>query len=218
MRRESCYPAPAMHHAVKRASNLWTCRWLACALGLGAAGCLGPGKPGASDAGTPLSVQIGARRAAGDNTFVPLEAGGDIHLGTLGQGGTHAELAVRCIGFGKRVFVSLALENLRDHTRLMYPATSRPQLLRCVEDPPGACDLLPIYFMTGGLAAPDAKDGLPVRVEASCRNEAGQMAETQIEGVLRADAAVKRAFGGDDPKPDAAVVAPADEDAGAAGG
>ena len=142
------------------------------------------------DAGEPsLAVEIGMRVGPRDNTFVALEPGGDIHLGTFGQGGTHAELAVRCIGFGNRAFVTLTLENLRDSTVIMHPATSRPQLLRCVEEPAGACDLLPIYFMTGGLAAPTEKDDLPVLVRASCLNEAGDQATTSIDGVLRADAA-----------------------------
>lgn len=170
------------------------------------------------DAGSEpaLAVQIGMRRGPRDNSFVRLEPGGDIRLGTFGQGGTHAELAVRCIGFGNRVFVSLTLENLRDGTVIAHPPTSRPQLLRCVEDPPGACDLLPIYFMTGGLAEPAEKDGLPVRVSASCLNEAGDQAAAQIEGVLRADeraAAVGRRDAGREPADEDAGPGP-DEDAG----
>jgi hypothetical protein len=141
------------------------------------------------DAGEPaLAVQIGMRVGPRDNTFLPLESGDDIRLGTFGQGGTHAELAVRCIGFGNRAFITLTLENLRDSTVIMHPPTSRPQLLRCVEEPAGACDYLPIYFMTGGLALPTEKDGLPVLVRATCLNEAGDQASTSVNGVLRADA------------------------------
>jgi hypothetical protein len=169
------------------------------------------------DAGEPeLAVQIGMRRDARDNTFVPLEPGGDIHLGTFGQGGTHAELAVRCIGFGNRAFVNLTLENLRDGTVIMHPPSSRPKLLRCVEEPAGACDDLPIYFMTGGLAEPAEKDNLPVLVRASCLNEAGDQATTSIEGVLRADekaAAVGRPVDGGGG--DAGAGEGGDEDAGA---
>lgn len=172
----------------------------------------------APDAGEPaLAVQIGMRRDARDNTFVALEPGGDIHMGTFGQGGTHAELAVRCIGLGNRAFVTVTLENLRDSTVIMHPPTSRPQLLRCVPDPVGACDLLPIYFMTGGLATPPEKDGLPVLVRATCLNEAGDQATTSIDGVLRADeeaAAVGRQDGGPDAEDGGA---PLDEDAGAPG-
>ena len=160
------------------------------------------------DAGEPrLSVQIGMRVSPKDNTFVPLEPGGDIRLGTFGQGGTHAELAVRCIGFGNRAFITLTLENLRDGTVIMFPPTSRPTLLRCVKEPVGACDYVPIYFMTGGLAAPTEKDALPVLVRAACLNEEGQQATTSIDGVLRADA--KAALVGREP--DGGM----DEDAGA---
>src|SRR5688572_6848809 len=148
---------------------------------------------GAPDAGEPaLAVEIGMRASPRDNAFVALEPGGDIHLGTFGQGGTHAELAVRCIGFGNRAFITLTLENLRDGTVIMNPPTSRPQLLRCVPEPRGACDQVPIYFMTGGLAEPADKDGLPVLVRASCLNEGGDQAATSIDGVLRADEAAKR--------------------------
>jgi hypothetical protein len=170
------------------------------------------------DAGEPepeLEVRIGMRRDARDNTFVPLDPGGDIHLGTFGQGGTHAELAVRCIGFGNRAFVTLTLENLRDGTVIMHPPTSRPQLLRCVEEPKGACDLLPIYFMTGGLAEPAEKDDLPVLVRASCLNEAGDQATASIDGVLRADE--KAAAVGTEVDAGGGDAGAADEDAGATG-
>jgi hypothetical protein len=114
---------------------------------------------------------------------------------------------VRCIGFGNRAFVTLTLENLRDGAVILHPPTSRPQLLRCVEEPAGACDLLPIYFMTGGLAKPEDKDDLPVLVRASCLNEAGDQATTSIDGVLRADAAAaqvgRELDGGADPDVDA---------------
>jgi len=168
----------------------------------------------APDAGSEprLAVQIGMRVGPRDNTFVALEPGGDIRLGTFGQGGTHAELAVRCIGFGNRAFITLTLENLRDGTVIMYPPTSRPTLLRCVEEPAGACDYLPIYFMTGGLAPPTEKDGLPVLVRATCLNEAGEQGSTSIDGVLRADAEAARVGR----EPDAgAADGGLDEDAGA---
>lgn len=173
------------------------------------------------DAGEPaLAVQIGMRRGPGDNTFVPLEPGGDIALGTFGQGGTHADLAVRCIGFGNRAFITLTLENLRDGTVIMFPPTSRPTLLRCVKEPAGACDYVPIYFMTGGLAEPTEKDGLPVLARASCLNEAGDQASTSVEGVLRADAKAAQvgrepdAGPGDGGRLDGAIDGAVDEDAG----
>jgi hypothetical protein len=49
------------------------------------------------------------------------------------------------------------------------------------------CDLIPLHVLTGGLADPDDKDGLPVRVTATVRNEAGFMNSTTIDGVLRLD-------------------------------
>ncbi|HMI93280.1 MAG TPA: hypothetical protein VK509_18040 [Polyangiales bacterium] len=138
----------------------------------------GPAKP-------RLTVEIGTPSPKGDLGFVALEEGGDIPLNTFGQGGTHAELAVRAIGFGNKAFVDLTLENLDSGATVGSLPSSRPQLLICRETPKGACDMLPFYVMTGGLAEPSQKDGLRIRVIADVHTEDGEEASTSREGVLR---------------------------------
>ena len=136
---------------------------------------------------TRLEVEIGTPDPSGNLDFVPLEDGGDISLGTFGQGGTHAVLAVRCLGFGNKAFVNVTLENLGSGATVSTLPSSRPQLLVCREQPKGACDMLPIYVMTGGLADPSEKDGLRIRVTADVHTEAGDEASGSREGVLRKD-------------------------------
>jgi hypothetical protein len=156
-----------------------------------AAGCSsGKGKPGSGtgthDAGPGAPrVEIGIPDANLD--FVPLQPGGDVPLETFGQGGTHATVAVRCIGLGQRAFVDVTVENLDSDSgaEVMTVPSTRPQLLLCRDMAMHVCDLLPIHVMTGGLADPDKKDGLPVRITAAVHNEAGQMASGSQDGVLR---------------------------------
>jgi hypothetical protein len=146
--------------------------------------------PDASDSSKPmakLAVEVGTPDPSGNLDFVPLEDGGDIALGTFGQGGTHAVLAVRCLGFGNKAFVDVTLENLDSGATVSTLPSSRPQLLVCREQPKGACDMLPIYVMTGGLADPSEKDGLRIRVIADVHSEAGDEASGSREGVLRKD-------------------------------
>lgn len=140
------------------------------------------------DSGRPeprFAVEIGTPSPRGDLGFVTLEKGGDVALDTFGQGGTHAELAVRAIGFGNRAFVDVTLENLSTGATVATLPSSRPQLLICREQPEGACDYMPIYVMTGGLAEPSEKDGLRIRVIADVRGEGGDEASASRECVLR---------------------------------
>jgi hypothetical protein len=134
---------------------------------------------------TKLSAEIGTPDPSGNLDFVPLDDGGDIELGTFGQGGTHAILAVRCVGFGNKAFVVVTLENLTSGAMVSTLPSSRPQLLICRDTPKGACDMLPINVMTGGLAAPEEKDGLRIRVTAKVRGEKSGEATATSEGVLR---------------------------------
>jgi hypothetical protein len=146
----------------------------------------GQGDKPVPDAGPPmLAVEIGTPDPSGNLDFVPLEDGADIPLGTFGQGGTHAELAVRCIGFGNKAFVDVTLENLSSGAMVSTLPSSRPQLLVCREQPSNACDMLPLYVMTGGLADPSEKDGLRIRVTATVRGVDGEEASGSREGVLR---------------------------------
>jgi hypothetical protein len=166
--------------------------WIPVLLALwGAAGCAAePAKssPPRKDAGTgKVEVQIGTPDPTTGLDFVKLMPGGDIALETFGQGGTHATVAVRCIGFGSKAFVDVALENLDSDSgaQVMTVPSVRPQLLLCRDMNMQVCDLLPIHVMTGGLADPDKKDGLPVRVTATVHNDAGLMASASQDGVLR---------------------------------
>jgi hypothetical protein len=143
---------------------------------------------GGRDSGPPkprFAAEIGTPSPVGNLDFVPLEDGGDIALNTFGQGGTHAELAVRALGFGNKAFIDVVLENLDSGARVGTLPSSRPQLLICREEPKEACDYLPIFVMTGGLAEPSKKDGLRIRVIATVRNMDGDEAVADREGVLR---------------------------------
>jgi hypothetical protein len=137
------------------------------------------------DAGSceELSVEIGLRDE--QLRFHALEPGGDIPLETFGQGGTHATLAIRTRGFGKLAFVDVELENLTTGDTAATVPSSRPQLLLCRDARQCVCDLLPLHVMTGGLAEPDQKDGLRIRVTAEVSTEDGLTAVGSQEGVLR---------------------------------
>jgi len=137
------------------------------------------------DAGSGAQVVIGTPSEDGRLGFVPLEVGGDIPLDTFGQGGTHATLAVRCIGFGNKAWVDVTIDNVADGASVFTFPMTRPQLLVCRDDERNVCDQLPIHVMTGGLADPSEKDGLRVRVTATVRNEAGERGSASIEAVLR---------------------------------
>lgn len=176
----------------------WVAVWLGLA-GCGDADCgVGSGGPGdggpvadadaGQDAGMPVAseVIIGIPGDPDGLEFVPLAAGGDIALETFGQGGTHAELAVRAVGFGRRAYIVVTLENLASGATVMSPEPVRPQLLLCRDEADTTCDLIPFLVLTGGLADPSEKDGLRVLVTAEARNDDGVEASASIEGVLRA--------------------------------
>ena len=137
-----------------------------------------------TDAGG-LQVLIGTPDPDTGIDFVELQPGGDIPLETFGQGGTHASLAIRCIGFGNQAFVDVAVENPAEGTRVTTVPSIRAQLLACDPDDPRICDDVPVHVMTGGLADPDKKDGLSVRVVAVVHTTSGQTATGMQDGVLR---------------------------------
>ena len=148
---------------------------------------LGRADSGAHDAGKALAraVEIGTPDPKTGLDFVPLMQGGDIALETFGQGGTHATVAIRCIGFGSRAFVDVVVENIGTGDQVMTVPSVRPQLLLCRDKAMQICDLLPVHVMTGGLADPTQKDGLEVRVTGTVHDDAGHMASASQEGVLR---------------------------------
>lgn len=188
-------------HALRaaRARDVIGAGCLASALALGACGdstCGSDDQDGAIDVGRDAGrdadmavepeVIIGHPGDPDSLAFVPLKAGGNIALETFGQGGTHAEMAVRTIGFGKRAYIVVTLENLVSGETVMTPEPVRPQLLLCRDETDTTCDLIPFLVLTAGLADPSEKDGLHVLVTAEARNDDGAEARASVDGVLRA--------------------------------
>ena len=168
-------------------------RLLVCWAALWALGCHDPSgqlqvpTPDASWEDSALgdpSVEIGVPDKITGLGFVSLKDGGDVPLQSFGQGGTHASLAIRCVNFGKRAFVDVTIENLDTGDTITSPEATYPMLLLCRDGGPN-CDLIPLFVPTGGLAEPDEKDNLPIRITAEVRNTDGQTASTTAEGVLR---------------------------------
>lgn len=137
-------------------------------------------QPSAAD-DPSVSVEIGIPVGSNTLNFVPLEPGNEIFLQTFGQGGTHALLAVRCIGFGEEAFVTAWLTHLPSGQRASL-STPTSQLLSCADEL--ACDLMPILIMTGGFGEITALDGTRVEAGGRCRSESGTQAEAVREGVL----------------------------------
>ena len=154
-------------------------RAIALLVSLVMAGCYG----GGGGEGVPL-VEIGTPNDALE--FLPLESGGDVPLETFGQGGTHMRIAIRSNGFGKRAFVDVEVENLETGDMVMTPPSSSPALLLCRDEAEYTCDLIPLFVLTGGLADPEDKDGLHVRIRARVHVEDGLEGKTAIDAYLRA--------------------------------
>lgn len=133
----------------------------------------------------PAVVRVEIGIPAGDDglEFAPLSPGGELRLESFGQGGMHVLLAVRCIGFGNRAFVGLAITNLTTGVQVTSPPPVRPQLLLCRDQ--DVCDLVPLLAVVSGIADPGVdRNGLHVEVEADVRNEAGLSASASVEAVL----------------------------------
>jgi hypothetical protein len=147
-------------------------------------GVAGAGTAGAAGAApTIASVEIGVPGGMDGLDFVPLEDGAELRLQTFGQGGTHLIVAVRCLGFGSRAFVSAKLTNLRSGAEVAEPEPARPQLLFCSDE--GVCDLVPYLVHASGLTQTDEeKEGLPVELMAEVRSETGASAQASREVVL----------------------------------
>jgi hypothetical protein len=129
------------------------------------------------------SVELGT--PAGDDGlgFAPLMDGAELRLQTFGQGGTHVLIAVRCLGFDKRAFVSATLTNSITGVVVEEPAPARPQLLYCHDE--GVCDLVPYLVHASGLTKTDEeKNGLLVRLTTQVHTDAGVMAEASLDAVL----------------------------------
>jgi hypothetical protein len=161
------------------------CPWrLALALGLALAGCgsSGDGEDTPSDA---IWADVGLPGGADGLEFVPLEPGGPVPLQTFGQGGTHALLAVRTNGLGKRAFVAVSIENIATGDTVEAPAGPSPKPLLCRPEAGGVCDLLPLLVMTGGLVPPGSdRDGLAVRIHVDASNAEGSAARVERDAVL----------------------------------
>jgi hypothetical protein len=167
------------------------CALLACdgAANHGGNGGNGGGDDGGDDG--QAEVQIGTYDQD-TLDFNPLEKDGDVPLRTFGQGGTHAAIAVRCIGFGNTAFVDVDIENIDSANMdkgsvISSVKMTRPQLLLCRDDEQHVCDDLPLNVMTGGLADPGEKDGLHIRITAKVHSPKGVTAKATQDGVLRKD-------------------------------
>lgn len=137
----------------------------------GSAGSAGSAMDAGSSGGPTAEVQLGVPGGSDGLSFMPMAEGMELRLETFGQGGVHVLLGVRCIGFGSRAFVSIALKNENSGVELVAPAPARPQLLFCEGDD---CDLVPITVMAGGLTqSNDERDGLPIQISAEVHNQAG---------------------------------------------
>jgi hypothetical protein len=147
------------------------------------AGSGGTESVGAGGDGDAPTVELGV--PAGDDAlgFLALEDGAELRVQTFGQGGTHVLVAVRCIGFDKRSFVSATLRNLATGVEVEEPPPARPQLLYCHDQ--GVCDLVPYLVHVSGLTKTDAeKDGLMVRLTTQVHDDTGAIAETSLDVVL----------------------------------
>jgi hypothetical protein len=162
------------------------CRWrLALSLGLSLplAGC-GSSGDGGDPPGAAIWADVGMPGGADGLDFVHLEPGGSVPIQTFGQGGTHALLAVRTNGLGKRAFVSVSIENVATGDTVEAPAGPSPKPLLCRTEG-GPCDLLPLLVMTGGLVPPGTdRDGLVVRIQVNASNPEGNTASVEREAVL----------------------------------
>lgn len=146
------------------------------------AGACSSGQPGAGSPDLP-SVDIGLSSGPDGLDFEHLEPGGSVPLYTFGQGGTHALLAVRCRGLGDRAFVTVTITNPADGRSVSAPAGQSPRLLACSTN--GACDLLPLLVMTGGLVPPGTdREGLAVVIRADASNLDGAAASDERAAFL----------------------------------
>lgn len=132
-----------------------------------------------------VSVEVGTPEGTSILAFVPLQDQDPIYLHTFGQGGTHALLAVRCIGFGERAYVTAWLMNVDTGQRASL-TTPALQPLAC-DDEGRDCDLMPILMMTGGFGDPETLEGLKVQAGGRCRSEGGVEAESTHLGLLNTE-------------------------------
>jgi hypothetical protein len=132
-----------------------------------------------------VSVDLGLSGGPDGLQFEHLEPGGSVPLYTFGQGGTHALLAVRCMGLGERACVAITISNPADGRSVSAPAGQSPRLLACDAD--GSCDLLPLLVMTGGLVPPGTdRDGLAVVIRADASNLEGVATSVERDAFLSA--------------------------------
>ncbi len=161
---------------------------LAALAGCSEASSAAPGPPAANagaagEAALVAQVELGVPDGDDGLGFKPVEDGAELRVQTFGQGGTHVLLAVRCVGFDKRAFISAKLLNLLTGVEVAEPPPARPQLLYCHDE--GVCDLVPYLAHTSGLTETDQeKDGLAVRVTVEAHDEAGASAESSRDVLL----------------------------------
>jgi hypothetical protein len=151
--------------------------WLLVLSGCGAAGDASDVEPG---------LEVGVPDPATGLEYESLAPGGEIVLGTFGQGGTHATLAVQCWGFGDEAYVSVSLRNLDGPGESASRVLDQPEALACQRrDGAEICTRMPIFVTTNGLDPSNVGlDGLHVEVTATVRSRRGTLRSTTTDAYL----------------------------------
>lgn len=131
-------------------------------------------------------VAIGIPDPSTGLSFQALEAGGEIVLGTFGQGGTHATLAVQCWGFGDNAFVDITLRNLEGAGESASRTSDQPVPLSCEKlADKHVCTRMPVFVTTNGLD-PDrlGLEGRHIEVTATVRSTKRAMSSQTLDAYL----------------------------------
>jgi hypothetical protein len=132
-------------------------------------------------------VLVGVPGGEDDLEFVALEPGDRVQLETFFQGGTHVNLAIRCLGLGNRAFINVLAENLATGATVEARTSSanpRPLLCRDAH----TCDLIPFLVMMSGITATNEElSGLLVEITAEAKGVSGEIAVGSQVVELRTD-------------------------------
>jgi hypothetical protein len=146
------------------------------------------------DGGTGYAVEIGITDPETGADYLPLEPGGDIPIGGVGQAGLTARLAVRVTPPGgeaalPEATVDLVLTNVATGVMGENRNYGFPVMLHCGGgDDDGACDVAPVLVEITHLAKLPELEGLRVQVDAVVRHPEDQervLARDRRRGVLQ---------------------------------
>lgn len=150
------------------------------------AGCSGS-EPLVTDDASEPEVLVGVPGGEDDLDFVELKPGDPIQLETFFQGGTHINLAIRCLGLGDRAFIGVVVENLATGATVeAMTSSANPRPLLCRD--PQTCDLLPFLVMMSGITETNEElSGLQVQITAEAKGVSGKTAVGSQRVELRTD-------------------------------